>query len=317
MTKKSATNIKSKKEADDFLVVGIGASAGGLVALKEFFLKVPADSGIVYVVILHLSPNHDSQLASILQANAVIPVTQVQKKTRVKPNNIYVIPPDRHLTMIDGAIDVTKNVTFEDRRAPVDIFFRTLADSKGSRAACVVLSGSGANGSMGMKRIKEMGGAAFVQHPNEAEFAEMPRNSIATDLVDAILPVASIPSHIIEYRDNLYNTNLAIENVRRSDDEQKALHTLFTNLRLKIGHDFSNYKQATLLRRIERRLNIRNLPTLSAYVEYVTQHPEELVALLKDLLISVTNFFRDPLTFDFLNTNVIPALFRGKPQKTR
>lgn len=147
---------QSSEEADkDFLIVGIGASAGGIFALKEFFTHVPAASGMAYVVILHLSPSHDSKLAEILQTVAAIPVTQITEKTHVEPNHVYVVPPNQHLMMIDGSIIVSPNMSVEDRRAPVDIFFRTLAESHDSRAVSVVLSGTGANGSMGMKRVKE------------------------------------------------------------------------------------------------------------------------------------------------------------------
>jgi chemotaxis response regulator CheB len=152
-----------------FLIVGLGASAGGIHALTKFFEQVPVDRGIAYVVILHLSPEHDSRLAQILQTVCALPVTQVLKEVRVEPDHVYVIPPDQHLTMRDDYIEVSPNTSMEDRRAPVDIFFRTLAEARGPYAVCVILSGTGANGSMGMKRIKELGGAAFVQDPREAE----------------------------------------------------------------------------------------------------------------------------------------------------
>src|ERR1043165_9815785 len=159
------------------IVVGIGASAGGIQALKTFFENVPERSGIAYVVILHLSPNYDSKLAEVLQTTTKMPVVQVTQKTEVAADCVYVIPPDQHLMMVDGQIAVSPNMQMEDRRAPVDIFFRTLANSHGVCAVCVILSGTGANGSMGLKRIKELGGAAFVQNPREAEFNEMPANT--------------------------------------------------------------------------------------------------------------------------------------------
>lgn len=180
-----------------FLIVGLGASAGGIQALKEFFEHVPADSDMAYVVILHLSPDHDSQLAQVLQTVSAIPVLQVTEKVAIAPNHIYVVSPDQHLLMEDGAIVPSPNLRVEDRRAPVDIFFRSLADAHGPRAVSVVLSGTGANGSMGLKRVKEMGGVTYVQSPREAEFNEMPRNAIATELVDEVLPVAKIPGHLI------------------------------------------------------------------------------------------------------------------------
>ncbi len=298
---------------EDFLVVGIGASAGGIQALKEFFENVPADSGMAYVVILHLSPDHDSRLAEVLQQSAAIPVTQVKRRVRVEPNHVYVVPPNEHLTMTAaGDIEVSPNLSVEDRRAPVDIFFRTLAESLHARAVAVVLSGTGANGSMGIKRVKERGGAAFVQNPREAEFSEMPRNSIATDLIDRILNVAEIPAHIIGYKENLGTIKIPVEPESRPEEQQQALREIFTQLRLRTGHDFSNYKRATVLRRIERRINVRQLEDLPAYAAFVRENTDEATALLKDLLISVTNFFRDREAFQFLETDVLPKIFHGK-----
>jgi two-component system CheB/CheR fusion protein len=295
-----------------FPVVGIGASAGGIQALSQFFEKVPANSGMAYVVILHLSPDHDSRLAQVLQTVCVLPVTQVRKEVHVEPDHVYVIPPDQHLTMWDGYIEVSPNTSLEERRAPVDIFFRTLAEARGASAVCVVLSGTGANGSMGMKRVKECGGAAFVQDPREAEWQEMPRNSIATGLADDVLPVAEIPARIIAYKGQLGKIEIPEEPAKRPEDQQQALREIFTQLRLRTGHDFSSYKRATLLRRIERRINVRNLPDLIAYSRFCQANPDETQALLKDLLISVTNFFRDPKVFDYLGEEILPRLLKGK-----
>ena len=298
---------------DGFLLVGIGASAGGIQALQNFFENVPPKSGMAYVVVLHLSPDHDSRLAEVLQNTTSMPVTQVTQKVAVEPDHVYVVPPNGHLTMLDGHIDVSTNTMLEERRAPVDLFFRTLAESHKSRAVAVILSGTGANGSMGIKRIKEYGGAAFVQNPREAEFNEMPRNSIATDLIDEVLPVSEIPAKIVAYKNRLGKVEIPINFAERAEDQQQALREILTQLRMRTGHDFSNYKRATLLRRIERRINIRGLPDLPSYATYIRENPEtETQALLKDLLISVTNFFRDKEPFDFLETSVIPQIFAGK-----
>ena len=297
---------------EDFLIVGIGASAGGIQVLKEFFENVPADSGMAYVVILHLSPDHDSRLAEVLQTTAAIPVKKVTEKVRVVPNNVYVVPPNEHLEMVDGHLVVTPNTSIEERRAPVDIFFRTLAESHHARAVAVVLSGTGANGSMGIKRIKERGGAAFVQNPREAEFSEMPRNSIATDLIDQVLNVAEIPKRIIAYKQSLGKVEISVEPEQRPEEQQQFLRDIFTTLRLRTGHDFSNYKRPTILRRIERRINVFDLPDLTTYAAFVRDNRDEASALLKDLLISVTNFFRDRQPFDYLETEILPKIFHGK-----
>ena len=297
---------------DDFLIVGIGASAGGVQALKTFFENVPADSGIAYVVILHLSPDYDSKLTEILQTVAKIPVEQVTEKVKVAPNRVYVVPPNESLSMRDGEIIVSPIRTVQERRAPVDIFFRTLAESHHARAVAVVLSGTGANGSMGIKRIKERGGAAFVQNPREAEFGEMARHSIATDLIDEILNVADIPAKIAAYKNNLGAVEIPVEAEKRADTQQQALREIFTQLRVRTGHDFSNYKRATVLRRIERRVSVRQLPDLAAYAAFLKESADEAKALLKDLLISVTNFFRDQEAFLALERDILPKLLKDK-----
>jgi len=275
----------------DFLVVGIGASAGGVYALRDFFKQVPTNSYMAFVVILHLSPDHDSQLASILQFETDIPVIQVIEKTSIAPDHIYVVSPDSHLTMDGTYISATPNQDFEDRRAPIDIFLRTLADQYGPRAISVILSGTGANGSMGLKRIKERGGATFVQNPRQAEFNEMPRNAIATEFVDEVLDVEEIPARIVAYRNSIGTVQIIEEVQRRPELQQQALRDIFTQLRVRTGHDFSNYKRPTLLRRIERRINVHSLSDLPAYATFLHEHLDETHALLKDLLISVTNFF--------------------------
>ncbi|MET0650346.1 MAG: chemotaxis protein CheB [Pyrinomonadaceae bacterium] len=300
---------------EGFMVVGLGASAGGIRAFKEFFTHVPEGSGMAYVVILHLSPEHESRLAEVLQASTPMPVTQVNERVRVEPDRVYVIPPNKSLTMCDGTLTLSDVTRVEERRAPVDIFFRTLAESHGARAACVVLSGTGANGSMGLKRVKERGGVAVVQSPNEAEYSDMPRNSIATGLVDYVLPVAEMPARLVSYRDTLsvFNADEAGGATSQTGQrEEQAVAAILTQLRLRTGQDFNNYKRPTVRRRIERRIGVTQVANVSEYAHYIREHPEEARALLKDMLISVTNFFRDRAAFHSLETNVIPKLFEEK-----
>ena len=294
---------------EDFLVVGLGGSAGSIQSFREFFRNVPRDSGIAYVVILHLSPQHESHLAEVLQASSSIPVTQVVEGVTVEPNHVYVIPPNKSLALSDGSLKLSEMTGYEERRAPVDIFFRTLADTHDHRAVCVILSGTGADGSMGLRRIKESNGLVLAQDPAEAEFGEMPRSSIATGLVDYVVPVAEMPKKIIAWRDQLRVKPLVL--VERDGDEQ-ALMEIFTHLRMRTGHDFTNYKRATVLRRIERRLAIREIATLPEYATYLRDNPEEAEALLRELLISVTNFFRDRAVFEKLEQTIVPKLLQGK-----
>ena len=293
------------------LVVGIGASAGGIKALKDFFSRVPPHNGIAYVVILHLSPDHDSKLAEVLQTTAPMPVTQVTATTTIVPDHVYVVPPNKSLEIADGTLIVSEITRPEQRRSPVDVFFRALADSHGSRSVCVVLSGTGPNGSAGLKRIKEYGGLVIAQDPNEAEYTDMPRNAIATGLVDLVLPVGEMPPKITAYLEQMRRDGGAADEAVTGDDPD-ALRELLTLLRVRTGHDFSNYKRATLLRRIERRMTLRSVPTLAQYARMMRQSPDEGVLLMKELLISVTNFFRDSIAWTALEQRIIPRLFLNK-----
>ena len=310
---RDSSNGKSSAPAD-FLIVGIGASAGGIQALKEFFANVPADSGIAYVVILHMSPEHESKLAEILQTTSPIPVIQVRQLTKVEPDHVYVVPPSHNLAMKDGHLGLAHMIAAEERRSPVDLFFRTLADTNDSRAVSVILSGTGANGSVGLKRIKEAGGVAFVQDPSEAQYNDMPQNAIATGLVDYVLPVKEIPPKILSYKE-LRGTVQIAETIEIPLSDEQALREIFTHLRRCTTHDFSNYKRATMLRRIERRLRLRELSSLQEYAQLLREDKDEPKALMKDLLISVTNFFRDPESIGALATQIIPSSLANKREQ--
>jgi two-component system, chemotaxis family, CheB/CheR fusion protein len=302
---------KAKEMEDDFLIVGLGASAGGIQALREFFSKVPENSGMAYVVILHMSSEHESKLAEILQSTSLIPVRQVKAPIKVLPNNVYVIPPDQNLAMTDGHLQLIHKIGIEERRSPVDLFFRTLAETNDSRAVSVILSGTGANGSMGVKRIKEHGGVVIAQDPKEAQYKDMPRNAIATGMVDYVLPVGEIPAKILSYNAHRGSIQL-LDTPTIAETDEESLRDIFTQLRMRTGHDFSNYKRPTMLRRIERRLGLKELSGLKGYAEYLRANRQEPQALMKDLLISVTNFFRDPESLEALAQKVIPAIVAGK-----
>jgi two-component system CheB/CheR fusion protein len=290
-------------------VVGLGASAGGIKALKEFFASVPPSTGIAWVVILHLSPDHDSKLAEVLQTTASLPVTQVTERVAIQPDHVYVISPNRSLEISDDTLILSEMTRVEQRRSPVDVFFRTLADAHGSQSAAVVLSGTGPNGSAGIKRVKEYGGLTIAQDPNEAEYGDMPRNSIATGLVDFILPIAQIPARIVSFFQDLQRGE---RHSRAAVADDEALRDVLALLRVRTGHDFSNYKTATVQRRIERRIHLRGLSSAADYAHFIRQRPDEATALMKELLISVTNFFRDPAAWTALEERVIPRMLQDK-----
>ena len=300
--------------SEDFLIVGLGASAGGIKAFREFFQHVPDKSGAAYVVILHLSPEHESRLAEVLQVVTSMPVRQVHDRVHVQPDHVYVIPPSQSLGMVDGYLALSPLLRLEERRAPIDIFFRTLGEAHGRRAVTVVLSGTGADGSMGMKRVKECGGVCFVQDPEEAEHGDMPRACIATALVDQVLEVARIPERIVAYYRSLHEIELPDRPDEPIETDDEGLREIFSLLRQRTGHDFTNYKRSTVLRRIERRLGVHGIRTVRSYAQFIRDHPTESQALLKDLLISVTNFFRDRDAFEKLEELIVPRLFQGRTE---
>jgi two-component system CheB/CheR fusion protein len=293
------------------LVVGLGASAGGIEALRSFFAHVPPKSGAAYVVILHLSPDHDSKLAEVLQTTASIPVTQVTEPVHVEADHVYVVPPNRRLEIVDGLLTLSEMTRREHRRSPVDVFFRALADANGSRSVGIVLSGTGPNGSAGLKRVKEYGGLTMAQAPEEAAHSEMPNNAIATGQVDLVLRVAEMPARIVDYQKRLHLVDASPAPIDLAE-EPDALREILSLLRVRTGHEFSNYKAGTLLRRLQRRLHVVGLPNLASYARLIREQPQEAVTLMKELLISVTHFFRDPEAFAVLEQRVMPRLFEHK-----
>jgi two-component system CheB/CheR fusion protein len=298
-----------------FLVVGLGASAGGVRALQEFFATMPPNSGMAFVVILHLSPEHESSLAEIIQSRTAMPVTQVNETHKVEPNHVYVIPPNRQLEMVDGVVRCVESIEHQGERVAIDVFFRTLAEAYERNAVCIVLSGTGTDGTLGLKRVKESNGFAIVQDPDDAEHASMPLSAIRTNLVDWVLPVRRMPESLLNYRDSserLHLTGDDAARIAREINADEALREIITLLRVRTGHDFSHYKMPTLIRRIARHLQIHNLPDLPSYLDYLRENPDEIQSLLKNLLINVTNFFRDRNAFGALEHEIVPLLFEGK-----
>ena len=294
-------------DTDPPMVVGIGASAGGLKALQQFMEAVPADSGMVFVVILHLDPGRESRMGELLQDRAAIPVTQVDGSTIVEPDHIYIIPPGMDLAMRRTTLDLRERGERAEH-APVDLFFRTLSSAYGSNAAGVVLSGTGSDGTAGIRHIREAGGITIAQSPDEAEFDGMPSSAIATGLIDLVLPAARIPAELLRLRAHASDIGSRDED---SPATEAALAPIFDTLRKRTGHDFSLYKRSTLLRRLDRRLRFNEVTTLEGYHPLLQGSTAECQALLRDLLISVTSYFRDPDAFDALSAR-LPAIFERK-----
>lgn len=288
-------------------LVGVGASAGGLRALQQFFATVAADSGMAYVVILHLDPERESRMAELLQDKAAIPVTQVTGPTRVAANHAYIIPPGKDLT-VRGSMLGLRDRGERAQHAPIDLFFRTLAEAYGPHAVGVILSGTGMDGTVGIRYIREAGGVTVAQTPDEAEYDGMPTSAVSTGLVDRVLPAGQIPAELVRLR---HLPALAAEQEWAGQELEAALAQVFATVRGRTGHDFSRYKRSTVLRRLARRLRVNNALTLEEYLPLLRSSSAECKSLMSDLLISVSSFFRDPDAFDALAA-LVPALFEGR-----
>ena len=300
-----------------FPVVGLGASAGGLEALIRCFEHLPTAPDMAFVVILHLSPEHESNAAAILQRSTKMAVLQVKEATKIERNHVYVIPPSRSLLMYDGHLALVPSQRDRGRHIAIDLFFRTLAEAHKERAVGVILSGTGSDGAVGLASIKEYGGIVVAQSPNDAEHRGMPDSAIATGKVDFVLPVTEIPQKLIDLWANARkielpfptDSDLKVLAPESPQAAEEALRGILALLHKKTGHDFKHYKRATVLRRIERRLQVNNLRTLPAYLDFLDRQATEAPALLNDMLIGVTNFFRDRDSFEALERDVVPRLF--------
>lgn len=302
---------EGNKEDQDFLVVGLGASAGGLEALETFFEAMPEDPGMAFVVIIHLSPDHKSSMAELLQEHTSLEVSQITKRVRIEPNHIYIIPPGRLLSVENHDLVLSDSEKSDKKLTTIDLFFRSLGKAQGTCSASVILSGTGSDGTIGIKTIKEQGGIVLIQDPEEAGYDGMPRSALQTGLADSVLPVSEIPAKLIDYKESLEQIKIA-EGEELPESDAKILSKIFDKINFKMGHDFTQYKRSSVLRRLERRMRIVHINTLSNYLDYLSSHPSEIKELFKDLLISVTNFFRDQEAFDKLERSVIPKLFEGK-----
>jgi two-component system CheB/CheR fusion protein len=299
----------------DFPVVGIGASAGGLGAFQSFLEHLPDDPGMAFVLVQHLDPDRESELPRLLQDATAMEVTHVENDggMELAPDHVYVIPPGRDM-IIDGGgkLHLTEMTASRAERAPIDLFFRSLADSQDGNAVGVVLSGTGSGGTTGLKRIKERDGATLVQDPEEAEFGGMPRSAVRAGLVDVVAPAAELAERLVDYRDALSKIQLPEDGEALDESDEKVLSQIFAQLRARFGHGFSDYKRSTMLRRIGRRMQVHQIEGLPDYLAYLREHEGEAEELFKDLLITVTNFFRDEEAFETLREEVVPELFAEK-----
>ena len=306
------TSGAAAREESEPTIVAIGASAGGVSALQSFFAALPEHPGAAFVVVVHLDPQHRSELPSILATKTRMPVVQVTARERVQADHVYVIAPDRRLQMVDHEISALAFDEPRGHRAPIDLFFRSLAEQLGEGFA-VILSGAGSDGALGARAVKEAGGIILVQDPNEAEYASMPRSAIATGVADFVMPVRDLAKQLFD----LIEGKASISAADIGNFEEDLLRSILANLRVRTGHDFAKYKRSTVLRRIARRMQVTRSADLKDYNQALRDNPEEAQALLSDLLISVTTFFRDGEAFEVLARQVMPELFKGRrPEDT-
>ena len=295
-----------------FPVVAIGASAGGLAALSRFFEAMSADAGIGFVVIVHLAPTHASHLPELLARHTAMPVTQVQdaEPARLQRDHVYVIPPDRSLELRAGHLCLSKGERLPKIPLPIDRFFRSLAEDRQEQAICIVLSGSGSDGSQGLRDVKSEGGLVLAQSPETAEHDGMPRSAIATGQVDVVLPVEQMPRALLDYARHALLLGAPIADALAAADDE-VLHDIITLLRLRAGRDFRGYKQAMVMRRVRRRMGLARIQRLADYHALLRDSTEEVGTLCKDLLIGVTAFFREPEAWAALEHEVLAPLVRG------
>ena len=301
-------------ERSQLTVVAIGASAGGLRALQELFAGLPPDTGLAFVVVVHLAPERESHLAALLQPHAAIPVRQVTETVPLEPNHVYVIPPGRNLDAVDSSLRLSELEPERSLRAPVDHFFRMLAETWDGSSIGVILSGTGTDGAQGVRHIRERGGMVIVQDPEEAEYDGMPRSAIATGMVDVIAPISKVLDHIVGF---LHTHPRITPGPVESGVEADVLQNILTALRVRTGQDFLRYKRTTVSRRVTRRMQVLGVEDLAVYLEILRESSPEATALLDDLLINVTSFFRDPEVFEGLEADVLPRLLEGKTSADR
>ncbi len=312
--KASKTQTAAGSTEASFPVVGIGASAGGLAAFEAFFSGMPAenDPGMAFVLVQHLAPDHKSILTGLIQRYTRMKVFEVTDGMEVAPNCAYIIPPGRDMAFLNGALQLFEPSAPRGRRLPIDFFFRSLAQDQREKAICIVLSGTGSDGSQGVRAIKGEGGMVMAQAPDSTGYDGMPRSAIATGLVDYELPPSEMAAQLMAYVDHAFgkNPHLSRSSVPRIENVHKKIFIL---LRAQTDHDFSLYKPSTVNRRIARRMAVHQVETTDDYVKYLQKTPTEVDALFRDLLIGVTNFFRDPEAFGALEAQVIPKLLENKP----
>jgi two-component system CheB/CheR fusion protein len=311
--KNDATEKTAEKHRDDFPIVGIGASAGGLEAIEGFISHTPSDIGLAFVIVQHLPPEHKSIMASLLNRQTEMKVLEIKDGMKVERNCVYLNPPSKDISIMNRRLYLLEPPQPRGVHLPIDVFFRSLAECAGDKSICIVLSGTGTDGTLGLKAIKGAGGTAMAQAESQARYPNMPRSAIDTGLVDFVLPVEKMADELAKYVKHPY-----IGGPERAPTEKEKFETsmqkIFMLVRSVTGQDFSHYKQNTTRRRIERRMAVHQITNIGDYVRYLQTNPAEARTLSKDFSITVTNFFRDPQAFEALADKVILPMLKERPK---
>ncbi|MDI1277324.1 chemotaxis protein CheB [Methylobacter sp.] len=297
------------RQNGSFPIVGLGASAGGLEAFEQFFRHIPPDSGMAFVLVSHLDPSHASILTEILQRTMSMPVAEAQDQMHVMPNRVYVIPPNRDMTIFHGALQLSIPAVPHGQRMPIDAFLRSLAEDQAEKSIGIILSGTGTDGTLGLRAILGAGGVTLAQEPTTAKFDGMPVSAIQAGYVTHILPAEKMPEVLLSGI-----LALALQPLPSPPTALSGINHILMQLRTSTGHDFSLYKKSTITRRIQRRMSQNGIEDTETYARYLKEHPSETASLFKELLINVTSFFRDPEAFVALKQDILPAVLADKPE---
>jgi two-component system CheB/CheR fusion protein len=303
----------SDTKPSSFPIVGVGATAGGLEALEELFANTPVNIGMAFVVVTHQHPTHTSMLPELLARNTKLPVLSAEDGMALEPNHVYVAPPGTHMALLNESLHFMDATDAQKVRLPIDYFFRSLAEDKKKHSIGIILSGTATDGTLGIKAIKGESGMAMVQEPTSAKYSGMPSSAIATGCVDFILPPEKMAEQLASYANGAYISCRpeGANPVQMLSEE--PLQKIFLLLRSRTGNDFSSYKKNTICRRIERRMNVHQIENPNQYVRYLQENPHEIDILFKEMLISVTSFFRDPEAYETLAKGALLELLRSRP----
>ena len=293
-------------------VIGMGASAGGLEAFQRFFANVPPQPGMAFVIVQHLDPDHESMMSQLIGRSTEMTVRQAEDATPIEADHIYIIPPNKYMAVVDGSLRLSVPTEHRGMRLPIDFLFRSLAESQKEHAICIILSGTGSDGTAALREVNAAGGLVIVQDPGTAKYDGMPRSAVESGYADYVLPPERMPEQLFAYIKNF--GGLRTHETPVLPDRLAALSRIVRLLRARTGHDFSLYKKNTIFRRIDRRMNLLTLTDMGLYLRYLQERPGEVERLFKEILIRVTSFFRDPETFDALKTKALPLLLEGKSE---